>query len=126
MLQKNASIVITTLFLLIFSVQACKDSASNDDYISSANCTGSTPTYNAQVKSIMTNSCATSGCHNATSKKDGIDLSTYALTKNIFLNGKGLCTIYHDCTPMPENAAKLSDATILLLTCWVKNNCPEN
>lgn len=66
--------------------------------------------------------CALSGCHNASSREAGVDLSTYAKTKNAFETTSCLCTIHHGsgCSPMPKGGSKLSDATIKLIDCWAK------
>ena len=49
--------------------------------------------YPDNVSKIMTDNCATSGCHNSSSKAKGIDLSTYAGAKSAagndsFMQGK--------------------------------------
>lgn len=110
----------------ILTVYSCtKDGRDAAYYTDKTDCTASTPTYTANVQPILNASCALSGCHNASSRRAGVQLDNYTNAANEFTNGASLCTINHDCTPMPENSAKLPQSTIDLLTCWVKNGCPN-
>lgn len=113
-----------TATLIAATIFACtKDSVST--YTENVDCGTAVPTYTTDVKEIIDNNCALSGCHDSDSSEAGVDLEGYSAAKNEFLNGECLCTIYHDCKPMPEGASKLDDATIETLTCWVKNGCAE-
>lgn len=114
------------LVIIIMTVYACKKNTSTN-FADDATCT-STPTYSADVAPILNANCATQGCHNASSKREGIDLSTYALAKNEFMKSNtALASVHHasGVKAMPDGQAKLSDATINKLDCWVKNGCPE-
>lgn len=119
-----------TIFLIagvvILFFQACtKDSIAVSSYTATANCIGATPVYSTEIKPILDSQCATSGCHNSTARAAGIRLDDYTNARNEFVNGKALCTVYHDCTPMPQGASKLKSSDILLLTCWVKDGSPQ-
>jgi hypothetical protein len=117
---------IALLFLFtIVGFAACKKNKYVTRYTKSASCDNNTPTYSSSVKTILDINCNTAGCHTASSKRGGIQLDTYSTSKNDFQNGKSLCTVYHDCKPMPQSKPKMSDADIKTLTCWVKNGCPE-
>jgi hypothetical protein len=122
--MKTVFIVLVGLVMIGYACKK-KTTGTTSSYTANTDCTNSSPTYNATVKVLINQSCGTSNCHNVSTKAAGIQLDTYASAKEIFTNGKALCTIYQDCTPMPKDAGKLSDATIKTLTCWVKNNCPE-
>jgi len=113
--------LISALFCSIVLISCQKDP------ISTVDCTGVTPKYSADIKSILDTNCATSGCHNSESKQAGIDLSTYSGAKNISLQDRFLGAIQHKkgFLPMPENSAKLSEDKIDLLTCWVQNGAVE-
>ena len=93
----------------------------------SVDCTGLTPTYTSEIKAILDTSCALSGCHNAGTQQEGIDLSNYADAKIVSSEDRFLGAINHQngYTPMPQNSAKLSTDKINLLTCWVQNGSPE-
>lgn len=116
--------------LVIFVIFSCEKNTPEVDYLSQADCSGvdfATNTYTNNIKDIMDTYCALSGCHNASSREAGVDLSTYAKTKNAFETTSCLCSIHHGggCSPMPKGGAKLSDATIKLIDCWAKNGYQE-
>lgn len=109
---------------LLSAIAACTKTT---DYAANAVCNG-TSTYSGQTAAILNANCATGGCHNAATKKAGIDLSTYAAASDQFKNNKkNLISIHHGsgAEAMPQGSAKLSDANINLLDCWVKNGCPQ-
>jgi hypothetical protein len=115
-----------TFIIAAIAIISCTSSV--EDFTADANCTGITPTYNAQASVIINNSCAFSGCHNNATKKEGISLEGYTNAKSQFLdNSKNLASIHHasGVEKMPYKGTKLDDATINLLDCWVKNGCPE-
>ena len=105
----------------LFLVQCKKDA------IDTAVCTGTTPTYTANVKAIMDASCALSGCHSAASKKSGYDLSSYAGTSAGAAKTAFLGSVQHKSgyTVMPEGASQLSSAQLTTLACWVQNSTPQ-
>ena len=113
--------LISTLFCSVVLISCQKDP------ISTVDCTGVTPTYSVDIKSILDINCATSGCHNSGSKQAGIDLSTYSGAKNASLQDRFLGAIQHKkgYSPMPQNSAKLSGDKIDLITCWVQNGAVE-
>jgi hypothetical protein len=121
------------LFVLLLggislAVVACKEGQGNvSTYTDQASCTTATDTvtYTGTVAELINNSCAYAGCHSTSSKAGGVKLGTYADAKSEFANGDALCTIYHDCKPMPEGSGKLPQSEIDLLTCWVKNGCAQ-
>ena len=125
-------ILLFFLFSSVVILNACKKESEEEHdaayYTASANCNtvvDSLNTFTLSVKAIMESNCAVTGCHNAITKADGTDFSDYATAKDEFLNAEALCTINHDCEAMPKGGAKLSDAVIAQLTCWVKNGCKE-
>lgn len=89
-------------------------------------CSGITPTYSSNIKSILDANCATAGCHNSASKKSGYDLSTYETSKTAAGNKEFVGSIQHKkgYTKMPKSASKLSETNIQLITCWVQNGMP--
>lgn len=122
-----------TLFITGFSIgmffllQACKKDAAagttNADYTAKTDCTGSTPTYAKNIKTIFDTKCATSGCHSEVAASRGIDLSSYEKSKLHFNSHNLLCSISQesDCIKMPKGLTKLPDADIKSITCWAKN-----
>lgn len=119
--------LISIAFIALFFLPACQKE-SNTDFAAQAVCTGAVPTYTAYIATILNNNCASSGCHNASTAKAGIRLNDYTNASSQFLsNSKNLASVHHagGVDAMPRNAAKLSDALINKLDCWVKNNCPQ-
>jgi hypothetical protein len=118
MLVNRFFLVTVTATLLVFS---CKPDPVTYD------CTGLTPTYAADVKSIIDNNCATSGCHSASSHANGKDYSTYALVKsgsekNSFMGSMQHLSGYES---MPKGASQLSDSLLQTISCWIENGAPE-
>lgn len=113
---------VAGLMLLSVGLMQCKK-----EDIQVYDCTGVAPTYNSTVKAILDASCASAGCHNAASKAKGIDLSSYAQAKNTIAKDNFLGAIQHKSgyDAMPKGSAKLDDATIRILSCWVQNGLPE-
>lgn len=130
-MHKTFFVLATFSLALVFTAISCKDDeGSKIDYASQADCSSlpSTVTsYALVVKPILDTYCASSGCHDAVTASEGVDLSTYAKSKNAFENKSALCTIHHgaDCTAMPQGSDKLDDTTINILDCWAKNDYPE-
>ena len=116
------------VIVLMLGMVAAACSKDNTSYTDNVDCSGISAdqnTYNKSVKAIVDGSCAFSGCHDSKTAAEGIDLSTYAKVKEEFVNGDALCTIYHDCKPMPQGSDQLEQEVIDQLTCWVKNGAPQ-
>ena len=133
LLQNSTTMNLKHLFiatiLIIATITSCDDDETDTtDYAGQATCTGAVPTYTADIAVILNNNCALSSCHNASSARDGINLSDYSNASSQFKNNKkNLIAVHHGSgvDAMPRNASKLSDATINKLGCWVKNGCPQ-
>lgn len=112
--------------IVALSWAGCSKDSQNPDYIAEANCSAvdaNTNTYTLAIKAIMDSSCALGGCHDAGTKSEGVDLSTYAGTKTAFESQNLLCAVNHGsgCEPMPQGGSKLPQATLDRLACWAKN-----
>lgn len=120
MKQKTWVFLFSALFAALVG---CSKEATPIQY----DCTGLTPTYTANVKSILDTHCAYAGCHGGSNPQKGIDLSTYTKAKDESLNGSVVGSIQHlkGYDPMPDGSAKLDEATIKLVSCWVQNGAPE-
>lgn len=95
--------------------------------VKSYDCTGTVPTYTGAIKAILDTKCAIGGCHNAVSKAEGIDLSTYASAKQESAKDAFLGSIEHlsGYDAMPQGSAKLPDSTIQKIYCWANNGTPQ-
>lgn len=85
----------------------------------SGRCDTAVFTYSGAVKPTMDNKCV--GCHNPSNLGGNVDLSTYNAVKVVALNGKLYGSISHQVgySPMPKNAAKLSDCEITQVQKWI-------
>ncbi len=120
--------VLTLAFLLVAG--SCSKESKNPDYIKEANCAtvdASTNTYTAFVRGVMNTSCATGGCHDASTKSNGVDLSNYAGVKKAFESQNLLCAVNHGkgCSPMPKGGQKLSADVLNRLACWAREGYVE-
>ncbi|MCX6305098.1 MAG: hypothetical protein NT040_09025 [Bacteroidetes bacterium] len=88
-------------------------------------CNGLTPTYTKNVKFIMDQCCATSGCHSANG--EAFDLSTFAGTVDASKKKSFMGSIQHlpFYQQMPKNADRLADSQIKVISCWIENGSPE-
>lgn len=121
--------LLTICSVALFAIFSCGGDDESNKYTDAANCTGISGelnNYTTTVKTILDANCAFSGCHDAVTASEGINLSTYANAKKVFVDGKALCSINHDgCEPMPQGFDKLDAATLNLLACWVKQGAPQ-
>jgi hypothetical protein len=115
-------VIILSSVLAVVFIYACKKKS-----ITTYDCAGITPTYIANIKPIMDANCATSGCHSASKKAAGIDLSSYGATKAYSSNDKFIKSIQHisGTEAMPKGGSKLSEENIKLIYCWTNNGTPE-
>jgi cytochrome c553 len=114
-------LVIGILVSLVTLIQCTKEA------VDTVTCSGTTPTYTADIKPILDASCASSGCHSASSKAQGYDLSSYAGAVNGASKAAFLGSIQHKSgySAMPKGASKLSDAALTKIACWVQNGTPQ-
>lgn len=113
---------LPAVFALTVLATACKK-----EDIQTFECAGLTPTYTTDIKAIVDANCAVSGCHNSTTKANGMDLSTYEKVKNESSKNRFLGAIQHlsGFKAMPKDRAKLSEANIQKISCWVQNGQVE-
>lgn len=115
-------IFAASLLMMIFTLTMCKkESAATYD------CAGVAPTYSADIKAIIDTNCAISGCHNASTSEAGVNLSTYTSVKAESGNDRFLGVIQHlsGYPAMPKGSAKLPEASIQKIYCWIENGQPE-
>lgn len=123
-MKKN--LFIAAIVAGIVTINACKKDAI--DYAAQATCNGTVPTYTNEIAPILNTNCALSGCHNASSAKEGINLSDYASASSQFKNNPdNLTSVHHGSgvKPMPDGRPQLAADLINKLDCWVKNGCPQ-
>jgi len=80
------------------------------------------PTYNANVKEVMTSKCI--GCHSVGGQYPS--LTTYSQVKASSQNGNLLCRLDASCGNIMPQSGPLPQATINMINKWANNNFPEN
>lgn len=82
--------------------------------------------FAAIIKPIITNNCQ--GCHSGAAASGGIDLTTYNSIKVKVTDGRlwGAISHYTGYSPMPKNAAKLSDCDLTKIRKWIEAGSPNN
>ncbi|MBS3913186.1 MAG: hypothetical protein KG003_01705 [Bacteroidetes bacterium] len=110
--------LITAGALLITGCAAKKTTADE--------CSGLTVSYEKDVQPILFNNCA-KGCHSEKNKAGGIDLSTFENVKAISSESRFMGAIRHlaGFDAMPMKAPKLSDSSIRVIQCWIKNGTAQ-
>ncbi len=89
---------------------------------SATNCATMNVTYTGNVKAIIDNNCAKS-CHSASSHAAGIDLTNYENVKAESQKPRFIGSLKHEAafSPMPKKNPKLSDSTLMIISCWIEN-----
>ena len=115
------SFILSSFLFLTLAFSSCTTESITYD------CTSIAPTYNDHIKSIMDVQCAYSGCHDAVSKEDGIDLSTYATVSGESSRARFMGSMHHEGSynRMPEGEPKLSTSNLQKIYCWIQNGTPE-
>ena len=112
----------TILAVVAIALIACKkdEPAEND-----VTCT-SDISYSSDIATIISTSCATSGCHNASAAANGYVFETHNQVSDnatIILN-----VIRHESgfQAMPQGAPKWSDEQINNFACWIQQGKLNN
>ncbi len=107
---------------LLFVCSCTKDRTSAPVPPACAGVNNAANTYTLNVAAILNYNCAYSGCHDAISHENGVDLSTYSTAVTAFKTQTVICSIEQDgCVPMPNGQPKLADSLITYLVCWSEN-----
>jgi uncharacterized membrane protein len=85
-------------------------------------CTTVSAKFGTDIKPIMQNKCATSGCHNTASAAGGVILVTYAQVNGKAARINQRCVITKDMPP----SAPLTPSEIASLKCWIDSGAPNN
>jgi hypothetical protein len=121
--MKKTVIYFAVLLVTSFTFEACKKDKT-PEVIAPLECTD-TISFSATIEPLINQSCATSGCHNATGS-GGYNFSGYT---SIFNNREIILkTIRHEdgVTAMPIGAPKLIEAQINAVACWIEQGAPNN
>ena len=115
--RDTCAFVTISVFVLILA-NACKK---DDEFVPM--CDGSTPTYDAEIATIINDNCTNLACHSAGSANG--DWTSYINLKPVLDNGEFEKQVLTDMT-MPQGDATLTESQLNLIRCWADNNYPEN
>lgn len=97
--------------------------------VAASGCDTTNVAYAATIAPILKSKCATSGCHDAATKQNGYDYSTYnsswtSATATVKLIG----VVTHDpnFVPMPYNLAKMDECSVNRIVRWVHLGAMNN
>lgn len=116
----------------MFSASCYYDKADQVYPVNSCDTVGMT--YTTNIKPILDQNCALSGCHDAASASSGYDFSIYdgstgsnSGALQAAQNGSLLGTVTHASgySPMPKGSAQLSTCNIDKLTAWVNQGAQQ-
>ncbi len=83
-------------------------------------------TYQANIKSILSSNCGSSGCHNGPNGVGGLDLNTYPSAQRIAADGEMMGRIRNITGPLMPPGGKLSDCDIEKIESWIADGAPNN
>ena len=112
---------ISLLFIFTILLTSCSSDSTDDLTIPIPN----TITYTQNIKAITDTSCATSGCHNATSNSSGLTLETYIQVKDAFVNKNALVRMESTTASMPPSG-NLPSTSIQMIKNWRDQGYLEN
>ncbi|MEP7109555.1 MAG: hypothetical protein ABI760_16295 [Ferruginibacter sp.] len=124
--MRSNIIFVYTLFIaiMVISVTGCYYDKAELLYNGSqtVNCSTISAKFSPDVKTIIQNKCAITGCHNSASGEGSTILETFTQ-----ISGKA-ARIYQRCVvekTMPSNGPLLP-AEIAVLKCWIDSGAPNN
>jgi hypothetical protein len=118
--------LVFILFTLSLSLSNCYYDNEEELYPTTTNpatCDLTTAKFATFVSPLISSKCATSGCHNATSRAAGINLSSYNTIKAYITSSNSifLGSIKHSSgfSPMPQGGTKLAACDISKIESWI-------
>lgn len=82
--------------------------------------------FKDDIKIILTQNCATSGCHLGPNGIGGLDLSTYTDAQKIAVDGEMMGRIRNTNGPLMPPSGKLSDCDIDKIQAWINDGAQNN
>lgn len=123
---KNAVLLLAvSLFVLLVSTTGCYYDKEEILYPQSV-CDTSSVTYSSSVVPILVSNCTS--CHGGSTPSAGIKLDAYADVKIQVTNGKLWGSVSHavNFSPMPKNAAKMSNCNLSKIKKWIDAGALNN
>jgi hypothetical protein len=121
--------LIVSFIITALLVVTCKHEiplTDNDEDNNNDTCGTLVFTYSGAIAPLLNTNCIR--CHNATTTRAGINLSTYEGVKTVALNGRLLGSIKKETgyKPMPPGNTKLPGCQIRQIEKWVRAGAENN
>lgn len=141
MKKQNSSLFVLGLFLFFASVVVLVPACTNDELpapVAPEVCDTITPTYDADVKTIIDESCAYSGCHDGAGGIGPGNYGSYNGIKAVLENNRFRTRIFDPevdfqlMPPLPSTYPdhvqkdSLTTAERETIECWLNQGFPEN
>lgn len=113
------------LLAVLYSLQSCYYDVEETLYPGEA-CDPANFAYSTRIRPLIETHCLP--CHSPSLARGNVVLEGYTNARDAAVDGNFICSIEHtgNCSPMPDNAPKLSDCDINAVKAWVDGGAPEN
>ncbi len=119
---------ISSLFLVLILCSHCT-TRNEDDIVSTvqSDCDTLDVKYSTNIKALMSNNCALSGCHIAPGAQSGIDYSVYGDVRASAISGSLMGRITGETGQrMRPGGPYLSDCEERQIELWILDGAPNN
>ncbi len=116
-------IILTTLSLFTIVTACVKDVAQQP---STVNCANIQSKYGANISSIISTKCSTSGCHDGGASSAPGNFTSYATLKPYCDNGKVNNRVFITKDMPTAGMPQLSTDELNALQCWLNNGAQNN
>lgn len=125
-MRKKTIISLSAIALSIFAISihsSCYKDNKASMYPSTAACDTNTVTWANDIQPLVNNSCATSGCHDA-SGAGGYALNTYAGVKTMVDKQRFIAVMVNGT--MPKGGATMDACSINKVRAWINRGALQN
>ncbi len=117
---------VSLIALLVVFIIACSSESVQELSVPPNNCNTEDISYDNELAALITNSCATVGCHVGPNGIGGLDLSRYEDVKQIAGNGNLIGRINGTTGAIMPPGGKLPPCEINKITSWVQDGARRN
>lgn len=117
-----------SMLLVIITMLLTSCYYDNEEYLYSAAPCDNTFTFASRIAPLVSQQCASNGCHASTSPSAGLSLTTYDEIKAIVDNGKLASSLdgSNGSSIMPKGTAGLSTCDKTAVNAWITAGAPNN
>lgn len=113
--------------LLIFYLLCASCAKEQSPYLNTGNCDFSHLNYVGDIKPILDNNCAFSGCHSSNNGINNFDFTTYdGVKKGVGDIANRIQRNINDTLFMPQNKRLLDSCSYTKLRAWIDIGAPNN